>query len=88
MPFVTKEHREKPNYSIPGDRCYTAYVKLMEAWTAEPRWTTVDRMAEFIWPNQWNRAMMLAFLVFFCKVVMPYEIEKEKQNGGIDGKNI
>lgn len=44
MPFVTKEHRENPDPSIPGDLCYLAYRKMVDEWKLIPRWTTADRL--------------------------------------------
>jgi len=83
MPFVDLEHRAKPDPSIPGDRCYEEYAKIMTAWRQAPRWATVDAIAAYIWPRKWDRALVLAFLVFFSVHVMPYEKLKRKENGDI-----
>ena len=83
MPFVELEHREKQDFEVPGDRCYIEYRKIMTAWAASPRWTMVDAIAAQIWPDKWKRALILAFLVFFCLHVMPYEEKKRKENGDI-----
>ena len=83
MPFVDAEHRDKPDFEVPGDRCYIEYRKMMTAWAASPRWTMVDAIAAQIWKDRWHRATVLAFLVFFCLHVMPYEEKKRKENGDI-----
>jgi hypothetical protein len=83
MPFVSQEHRAKPDYEIPGDCCYEEYSKMIQAWTIEPRWTMVDAIAAQIWPDKWKRAFILAFLVFFALKVMPYELKKQVENGDI-----
>ena len=46
MPFVTQDHRNKPDWSIPGDRCYVHYKAMVTAWKKEPRWTTADKIHE------------------------------------------
>lgn len=89
MPFVTQEHRDKPDMSIPGDRCFVYYKQMVSMWKAEPRWTTADtiwkNMAEYktVMPEDHYRAMELAWQVFFIKYVMPYEDKKEAENGTI-----
>lgn len=83
MPFVDGEHREEPDMTIPGDRCYVEYRAIMAKWKENPRWTTVDDIAQRIWPDPFKRAFFLAFLVFFELHVMPYEIRKQWQNGDI-----
>jgi hypothetical protein len=84
MPFVTEEHRKNPDSNIPGDRCYVEYSKLMDSWKASPRWSTVDEMLFNLGvEGAWKRAKILAFLVFFCLAVVPYEIMKQKENGDI-----
>lgn len=83
MPFVTQEHREKPDFEVPGDRCFVEYQRMMTAWGLAPRWATVDAIAAYIWKDRWQRAMILAFLVFFSLHVMKYEALKQKENGDI-----
>ncbi len=85
MPFVNQEHRDKPDTLIPGDRCYREYKYLIEEWTKSPRWGTVDRLAERLYPDAYERAFFLAFLVHFSLAVMPYEHEKRIENGPIFG---
>jgi hypothetical protein len=83
MPFVNLEHRLKPDFEEPGDRCYIEYSRMMTAWRESPRWRMVDAIAAHIWPDRWKRAMILAFLVFFALHVLPYEAEKRRLNGDI-----
>lgn len=93
MPFVTQEHREKPDHQIPGDLCYSYYREMMGKWNAERRWTTAHKIFEVIVgkvtriPRMASifdiSAHFLAFLVFFIKHVMKYEDEKEAENGSI-----
>lgn len=44
MPFVDSTHRMFPDPTIPGDRCFMIYKRLIEIWEKEPRWTTADRL--------------------------------------------
>ena len=88
MPFIPKERREallnhisRPNK--PGEYCYLEYQNMMDKWMANPRWKTVDRIADRFWPQHVERATILAFLVFFILHVMPYEKRKRKENGDI-----
>ncbi len=83
MPFVTQEHRDKPDMMICGDRCFVEYKYFMEEWTKSPRWTTADTLATRFYPDDHERAAFLAYLVFFAKVVMPYEHAKCAENGDI-----
>lgn len=83
MPFVDQAHRDSPDMELPGDRCFREYKYLMEQWTAWPRWTTVDKLAERLYPDQYDRAYFLAFLVFFAKHAMPYEELRVKEHGDI-----
>ena len=83
MPFITEDHRVQPDASIPGDRCYIEYKKMIDLWRANPRWTTVDKMLEEWMVDEQERAFFLAFLVFFVKYAMPYEDIKEAENGRI-----
>jgi hypothetical protein len=85
MPFVTLAHRENPDMSIPGDRCYVQYKKLMEQWRENPRWGTVERFLGNLFPTlgSLDRAKILAFMVFFCLEVIPYEEGKRKENGDV-----
>jgi hypothetical protein len=83
MPFVSKEHRENPDMMIPGDRCYIEYRAIMARWRANPRWTTVDELAERLYPNPFKRAFFLAFLVFFSTQVLDYERLQKEKNGDV-----
>jgi hypothetical protein len=83
MPFIAQEKRPKPDMMIAGDRCFREYKHIMEEWTKSPRWGTVDSLATRLYPDAYERAFFLAFLVHFAKAVMPYEYAKEKENGTI-----
>lgn len=88
MPFVTQEHREKPDVSIPGDLCYIHYKYLVTEWKKEPRWTTAHQLyKDYVCCATDNDndavACSLAWQVFFIKYVMPYEDKKEAENGTI-----
>lgn len=75
----------------PGDRCYVYYKKMVDRWKANPRWATAheiykDYMIEDIKNISYVEdlaAAELAWQVFFIKHVMPYEDQKEKENGTI-----
>ena len=61
------------------------YKQITGVWRREPRWTTVHNMLKTI--MQWNdekTAHVLAFAVFFIWVVVPYEKQKELENGTIE----
>jgi|WetSurMetagenome_2_1015567.scaffolds.fasta_scaffold73242_3 hypothetical protein len=85
MPFVTQDHRDNPDISIPGDRCYQYYKQLVDAWKKEPRWTTAHQLYRWIRYETFAdpAAAELAWQVFFIKYVMPYEDKKEQENGTI-----
>ena len=89
MPFVDEEHRKNPDPTIPGDRCYLHYKRMVDAFKAERRWTTADRLyKEMIVQRPYLTldeavAEELAWQVFFLNYVMVYEREKESQNGTI-----
>ncbi len=85
MPFVDQAHRDAPDMMIPGDRCFREYQHIMNEWGRSPRWGTVDRLAERLYPDAYERAFFLSFLVFFAKHVMPYEDAKAHVNGDIGG---
>lgn len=90
MPFIEDDRRDAilegvlPQREVtPGDRCFVEYYAIMKAWRANPRWTTIDKMAENFIRNDQDRAWFLAFLVFFNLHGMPYEHTKREQNGDI-----
>ena len=85
MPFVTQDHRDSPDLEVPGDRCFLEYKHIMETWAANPRWTTIDALAERLYPDRNERAYFLAFLVFFDLHGMLYEREKQAINGDVTG---
>jgi len=88
MPFVTQDHRDNPDFKIPGDRVYTYYKRMIDAWNEEPRWTTADRIYRtMVLPPYADVAInadaSLAWQVFFALKVMPYEYKKMEENGDI-----
>lgn len=91
MPFVTPEHRIAPDPTIPGDRCYKHYQRMMDAWAKERRWTTANSLyKDMLMRRPYATtdeaiAEELAWQVFFIREVMPYEEEKAKENGEIEG---
>jgi hypothetical protein len=70
--------------TIAGDRCYVEYRRMIQAWKDNPRWTTADQLLTWLYPNPIKRAYLLAFLVFFAMRILPYEIQKIKENGDIE----
>lgn len=87
MPFVNQEHRDNPDRTIPGDRCFGFYRVMVDVWKKERRWTTADaiyaEVMEIDRPPEIQRAKELAWQVFFQLHVMPYELEKRAENGDI-----
>jgi hypothetical protein len=83
MPFVDSNHRENPDMTIPGDRAFVEYRRIMARWRAEPRWHTVDELATELFPNPMKRAFFLAFLVFWNIHALNYEEIKKRENGDI-----
>lgn len=86
MPFVKQECRAKGHTACAvGDLCYVEYKKLIDRWNEDPRWTTAHNIAKdhFDLATDEETAHFLAWMVFFCKKVMPYEDLKEKENGTI-----
>lgn len=90
MPFIKPERRSKMIEGSleniePGDRCFYHYHRIMSEWKSNPRWTTVDGLLSNLFPDNEERAEMLAFLVFFSLHAMPYENEKREENGDVLG---
>lgn len=97
MPFVTKDHRERPDLEIPGDLCYVYYKRMVDDWKQNPRWTTANSIYMLMkidisgqhsftglpMTRMHVAAYELAWQVFFQKYVMEYENLKEKENGTI-----
>ena len=83
---------------VPGDLTYYFYRKFINEWAKEKRWTTahniykkyliqIDHLYE-LKGTKWSThdtitALHLAWQVFFNFHVMPYEVEKEAENGEI-----
>lgn len=83
MPFIPEEQRANPNSTLPGPRCYVEYKRMMDTWRETPRWTTIDRIAKVLYPDDNLRAYFLAFLVFMAFHGYRYEEEKRNENGDI-----
>lgn len=81
MPFVEDAHRKSPDLKIPGDRCYVHYEKMMRRWEENPKWRTIDALAERLYPNDDDRAYFLAFMVHFVFHGVPYEEDRREENG-------
>lgn len=88
--------KESPERIQPGDRCYYYYRGMVKQWKANPRWTTAHEIFKRMMfsygitshPStdeqaEWDAAHLLAWQVFFVRYVLPYEDEKEKENGTI-----
>lgn len=91
MPFTEKKRRKlmlegKLPDPQPGDLCFEKYQAMMDAWTKEPRWKTIDKLAEPILTGPDSRAHFLAFLVFMHFHGLPYEVKARKKNGDIKGR--
>lgn len=91
MPFITQHVRDilalGAEPKEPGDFCYRHYKWMVNEWKKEPRWMTASMIyAHVRTPNEDLREQLskeLAWQVFFMKFVMPYEDQKEKENGTI-----
>lgn len=88
MPFVPQESRDKMEIGLPpetvGDMCYLEYKKLIKDWEKEPRWTTAHNLCKQVFDvSDEQAAKFLAYMVFFNFKVIPYELEKETENGTI-----
>ena len=85
MPFVKQECRAEGHQACAvGDLCYVQYKKLVDEFKKNPRWTTVhDLFRETFEVDDAQAAKTLSWFVFVAKYVMPYEDEKEKENGSI-----
>lgn len=85
MPFVTQEHRDKPDFTIPGDVCFVHYKKLMDEWNKEKRWTNAHKITKewFDLASDEDTAHFLAYMVWFNIHVMDYEQKKRSENGDV-----
>lgn len=84
---------------VPGDITYILYTAMLAKWREERRWTTAHKIykacvldlwwaQELLKDTKFNKtdvvaALHLAWQVFFIKEVMPYELEKEAENGSL-----
>lgn len=94
MPFIPssrRPHAESGNLSEwqPGDFCYLHYKRMVDAWRKERRWTTAHNLYKEMIKSRpykdWDNTIAeeLAWQVFFQLHVMPYELEKQQENGDI-----
>lgn len=91
---LSKESVEFITSATPGDWCYIFYLKMMERWNVEPRWTTAhdiyrDMRRELMYNEHYSidqrAACELAWQVFFHNHVIDYEYKKISENGDIIG---
>ncbi len=90
MPFVPQENRKAMNDGFPpitvGDKCFLEYQKLVSAWIKNKRWTTAHNEFKRLFDcTDAQAAKTLAYLVFFDLHVMPYEKDKQAENGDVYG---
>ena len=83
MPFITQPHRDNPDPTIAGDRCYVAYCEIMKDWNKNPRWTTIDNLWKAIEPDDNKRAILLALIIHMVFHGIAYEELKREENGDI-----
>lgn len=87
MPFTTQEARRMTDTVGPkerGDFTFLKFRPMIRAFRKNPRWTTVDQMAEGLFPDPDKRAEFLAFLVLFIGYAWPYEQLKRLENGEVE----
>jgi hypothetical protein len=88
MPFVPKKNREVLDSGgspeTVGDQCYQVYRELVREWKENPRWTTAHNLyKQTFGKSDAGAAKDLAWQIFLLWYVVPYEKEKEKENGTI-----
>lgn len=74
-----------------GDRCYFYYKQMVEIFKTSRKWTTAHNIYKNVietnkvqdYSTDTKRAYELAWQVFFQLHVMPYELDKQKENGDI-----
>lgn len=87
MPFTTPESRritDSVGPQVRGDFAFLHYRPLIRAWRKSMRWTTADELLADLIPDPDKRAKALAYAVFFCLHVLPYEILKRTENGEVE----
>lgn len=93
------EAREQPNFKffkskeVPGNLCFLHYYDMVKQWKERPRWTTAHQIYKKVVESQLTStenplsddriALELAWKVFFQLHVIPYEREKQSENGDI-----
>jgi len=96
MPFISHNERVelaegKPAGTV-GQLCYLYYIKMVEAWNKEPRWSTAHSIYKKVLLAKQAASPIitdeivaadLAWQVFMFEYVYPYELERKKENGTI-----
>lgn len=91
---ATNTYPDHASATQPGDWCFFYYHQMMEHWKRERRWTTAHniyvqmRRDLSLVPDltvEQRGAYELAWQVFFQLQVIPYELEKQAENGDITG---
>jgi len=73
----------------PGDVCYVYYRDMVRRWKINPRWATAHEIYKEVltttrdYINDGTVAHLLAWQVFFQLHILPYELEKRKENGDV-----
>lgn len=97
MPFIKNDRRAPLSTGdilpeAPGDICYLEYVRLLEEWKENPRWTTIHNMCKRILTETDDieddddkfTARFLAFMVIWQKYGWPYELDRIEEHGDIN----
>ena len=90
MPFIEQIRRifvdKTGTWEKVGELCYMIYRPFVKRWRDKRRWTTAHNITkEHFKLTDEQTAGLMAWFVFMHKEVMPYEDEKEAENGRIDG---
>lgn len=85
MPFVEQPHRDPKHWPCcVGDTTYWNYKELVDKFRQERRWTTAFNLTkEWFDLTEEDTQKLMAWMVFFNKEIMKYELEKETENGTI-----
>ena len=98
MPFIKPEIRDAiavgGTPEAPGDLCYVEFKRIVDEWNKSPKWATVHNIykgiveARACWETNKEleifTARELAWQVFFHLKIMPYELQKQAENGDIE----
>lgn len=89
-----KEGTLEAEFFTPGDHCYVYYKEMVDEWKVNPRWATAHALYKVMTAELLKQkrlygvsdktcAYELAWQVFFQRYIMPYEMKKMEENGGI-----